>query len=99
MEGISFAKMATESLSDAALKGLYTDFRVQYHDVKELDITLFDSTAEALAPLKDQSKHPVPLQRNHDQIGLDHTFAVISGSDRTTIRRRMVFSVSWTFST
>jgi len=86
---VSFAKMATESLSDAALEGLYTVFREQYHEAEKLGITLFDGMAETLATLKDRgdhlyvvsSKHSVPLQRNLEQIGLGKTFEAISGSD------------------
>lgn len=86
---VSFAKMATESLSDAALAELYTEFRAQYHEAEKLGITLFTGMAEALTALKKRgehlyvvsSKHSVPLQRNLDQLGLGQTFEAISGSD------------------
>ncbi|AYM04013.1 HAD family hydrolase [Levilactobacillus yiduensis] len=86
---VSFAKMATESLSDAALEELYTEFRAQYHEAEKLGITLFDGMAATLDALKKRgarlfvvsSKHSVPLQRNLDQIGLGQTFEAISGSD------------------
>lgn len=86
---VSFAKMATEPLSDAALEELYTEFRAQYHEAEKLGITLFDGMAATLDALKKRgarlfvvsSKHSVPLQRNLDQIGLGQTFEAISGSD------------------
>lgn len=89
---VSFAKMATESLSEAALTDLYTEFRAQYHEAEKLGISLFDGMGATLATLKNQgarlfvvsSKHSVPLQRNLDQIGLGQTFEAISGSDTVT---------------
>ncbi|MFC6289697.1 HAD family hydrolase [Levilactobacillus angrenensis] len=86
---VSFAKMATESLSEAALTDLYTEFRAQYHEAEKLGISLFAGMGATLATLKNQgarlfvvsSKHSVPLQRNLDQIGLGQTFEAISGSD------------------
>lgn len=86
---VSFAKMATETLSDTELAELYTEFRAQYHEAEKLGITLFDGIADTLAALKQRgdhlyvvsSKHSVPLQRNLDQLGLGQTFEAISGSD------------------
>lgn len=86
---VSFAKMATESLTDPELEDLYTEFRSQYHEAEKLGITLFEGMGATLLTLKDRgdrlfvvsSKHSVPLQRNLEQIGLGDTFEAISGSD------------------
>jgi len=86
---VSFAKMAKESLSPAALTDLYTAFRTQYQAAEKLGINLFDGMAATLTSLKDRgaqlfvvsSKHSVPLQRNLAQVGLGTMFQAISGSD------------------
>lgn len=86
---VSFAKMAKEDLSDQDLEDLYTVFRSQYHVTEQEGITLFDGMDTALKQLAQQganlyvvsSKHSVPLQRNLDQVGLNTTFAAVSGSD------------------
>lgn len=86
---VSFAKMADHALTAAELETLYTTFREQYQQAEQLGISLFTGMADTLSELKARgerlyvvsSKHSVPLQRNLEQVGLDTTFAAISGSD------------------
>jgi len=54
---VSFAKMATETLSEPELAELYTEFRAQYHEAEKLGITLFDGIADTLTALKQRWDH------------------------------------------
>lgn len=87
---VSFAKMATVTLSTSELTALFTEFRQQYQRAEQTGIRPFAGMTATLAELRDRgkrlyvvsSKNSVPLQRNLSQANMAAFFTAVCGSDQ-----------------